>query len=69
MKFFFYRDITSLRMLQKNGVSGEDFRGKTRLLEFIFKSQSILWSLNLPNSKTLIAQFAQKRNTQKRWLF
>jgi len=56
-------------MLQKNGVSGEDFRGKTRLLEFIFKSRSILWSLNLPKSQTLIAQFAQKRNTQKSWLF
>jgi len=69
MKFFFYRDITSLRMLQKNGVSVKDFRGRTRLLEFIFKSQSVLWSLNLPKSQTLIAQFAQKRNIQKRWLF
>jgi len=66
---FFCRNITSLKLLQKNGVSGEDFRGKTRLLEFIFKSQSNLWSSNLPKSQALIAQFIQKRNIQKRWLF
>jgi len=69
MRFFSPRNITNLRLLQKNGVSAEDFRDKLIPLEFIFNSLSILWSLNLPKSQILIAEFAQKRNLRKRWLF